>query len=359
MERGYAFSPGPIAENIITGLRSGLLGAERTRDADQAYQDRQEDRGYLRTDRAYQDKQRANAEKKLQYEKDLDFATANFVRSDGTNLGPIMDVYKKYSGDTAGDASVVPNQDGTFTFTESGGSAQKMTKEQLRSVGMNMIESMRDPKALIKSWNEKPQIHSTAEGAVSDAWNPRTRQWERVTTNPKDPKKDAAGKYNPLSNAKEIARLIGERLGGRYDDITGKMIKPPDDPELATALIAAAHEYERQNPGKLLPGEVVKNVFDQVVEAPREEDVRKKVRKEISDKTGYFSTDEADLGMPRKEYEKMRVKELAGSGFGIGKPAAPAAKPGQRTADDVKAEYKAGRLTREQAKKELKSMGFQ
>ena len=359
MERGYAFSPGPIAENIITGLRSGLLGAERTRDADQAYQDRQEDRGYLRTDRAYQDKQRANAEKKLQYEKDLDFATANFVRSDGTNLGPIMDVYKKYSGDTAGDASVVPNQDGTFTFTESGGSAQKMTKEQLRSVGMNMIESMRDPKALIKSWNEKPQIHSTAEGAVSDAWNPRTRQWERVTTNPKDPKKDAAGKYNPLSNAKEIARLIGERLGGKYDDITGKMIKPPDDPELATALIAAAHEYERQNPGKLLPGEVVKNVFDQVVEAPREEDARKKVRKEISDKTGYFSTDEADLGMPRKEYEKMRVKELAGSGFGIGKPAAPAAKPGQRTADDVKVEYKAGRLTREQAKKELKSMGFQ
>ncbi|MCL5269689.1 MAG: hypothetical protein M1457_03850, partial [bacterium] len=59
MRRGYAFSPGPIAENIVTGLRSGLLGAERTRLMDEELKDR---------------------EHKAQYERDLDFATARFVR---------------------------------------------------------------------------------------------------------------------------------------------------------------------------------------------------------------------------------------------------------------------------------------
>lgn len=364
IRRGLGEGVGATIGAVKKGLTAGLLDARATESHESLMADREDARGYLKEDRAYQDEQRKASKTKMEYDRDIDAATAMFVKSDGTDLSPIFGVQKKYTG-AGSNVSTTRNPDGTFNLAEIGGDGKpmsapkKFSQDEIRSIGMNMIESMRDPKALIKSWNEKPTTVSTADGAVTNSWNPRTRKWEQVANNLKDPAKANAEKYNPLSSAKEIARLIGERLGGKYDDITGKMIKPPDDPELATALIAEAHAYERQNPGTLLPGEVVKNVFDKVAEVPREDDARKKVRKEIGDKTGYFSTDEADLGMPRKEYEDKRVNELTGGGgFGLGKPAAKPKAAQDRTPDSVKADFKAGKLTREQALKELKGMGL-
>lgn len=339
IRRGYADSVGNVIGAVKTGLTYGLGQARQQEEHDAKLADRAEDRGYLREDRAYQTEQRKKAEIKAAYEKDLDFATARFVKSDGVDLAPIIGVQKKYAGDDGENLSITPNQDGTFSVAHIGvdgkpkGNPEQVTKEDIRSIGMNMIEAMRDPRALIKSWNEKPTTVSTAEGAVTNAWNPRTRKWEQVAVNPKDPKANT-DKYNPQRAYDQISRLIGERLGGKYDDITGKMIKPPDDPELATKLTAAGHQYERENPGSLAPGEVVNNLFNKAAGAVREDDARKMARKEIKDKTGFFSTDETDLGMPRKQYEEQRVRELTGGGdFGLGvgapapAPAAAAAKP--------------------------------
>jgi hypothetical protein len=362
IERGYGESIGTTLGAVRKGMIAGLGESRRQQEHD-------EDRGYIREDRAYQTGQRQKADIKAAYERDIDEATARFVQSDGVDLAPLVGVQKKYSKTPGGDLVTAQNPDGTFSLTAVGADGKpvsepkKVSADDLRSIGMNMIEAMRDPKALIKSWNEKPTTVSTAEGATTSAYNPRTRKWERIADNPKDPRKEASGKYNPLSNANAISKLIGERLGGKYDDITGKMIKPPDDPELATALTASAHEYERTHPGERLPGEVVKMVFDQTQGAVREDEAKKIARQEIDSKTGYLSTDETDLGMPRRDYEKKRVREItSGGGFGIGgasssPPAKPAGQQG-RSPDQVKSDFKSGKLTREQARQELKAMGF-
>lgn len=333
IRRGIGEGVGATIGAVKKGLTYGLLDARATENHESLMADRDAARGYLKEDRAYQDEQRKASKTKLEYDRDIDAATAMFVKSDGTDLSPIFGVQKKYTG-AGGNVATTRNPDGTFNLAEIGNDGKPMSEpkqfsqDEIRNIGMNMIESMRDPKALIKSWNDKPTTVSTADGATSSAWNQRTRKWEQIASNPKDPKANT-DKYSPQRAYDQISRLIGERMGGKYDDITGKMIKPPDDPEYATQLTAAGHQFERQNPGSLAPGEVVNNLFNKAAGAVREDDAKKAVRKEIGEKTGYFSTDETDLGMPRKDYEAKRVKELTGGGFGlgVGAPQTPAATP--------------------------------
>lgn len=327
---GYAGGIGNIITSVKNGLTAGLLDARQTEEHDARMSDNKEDRAYLREDRAYQGKQRQAAEKKSLIAQETDKAGALWASGDGGDLQPLFDVGNKYFG--AAPVAVDRGADGkTVRITKNGSdgtpSVQEISIEEARAIGHQTYQMMRDPQGAMKELNGKPDTVTTAEGGITKEKNRRTGKWETVSDNPKDSGKDEAGKkYNALSNANAISKLIGERLGGKYDDITGKMIKPPDDPEMATALTAAAHEYERTNPGAKLPGEVVKMVFDNVAGVPREDDVRKKVRKEIADKTRLFSTDETDLGMPRKDYENKRVKEEIAGGIGAPKPPA-AAKP--------------------------------
>lgn len=360
IEQGYAGSAGPIVGAVKKGLTAGLLDARDTEKHEAQMADRKEDRGYLREDRAYQGKQRALAEQQAIIKNGVNKAGGAWLGGDGGDLQSLVDVNAEFFGGKKAVISRGADKSVIITGTDPDGNplSETMTLEEGRNRGAQMYQVMSDPQAYMKELNGKPDTVTAADGAVVKEKNRRTGKWETVTDNPKDPRKEAAGKYNPLSNANAISRLIGERLGGKYDDITGKMIKPPDDPELATALTAAGHEYERMHPGERLPGEVVKMVFDKTTGVMREDDAKKTARQEIRDKTGYFSTDETDLGMPRKDYEAKRVRELTGGGFGLGKPAAKPAGQQGRAPDQVKSDFKAGKITREQAKKELKAMGF-
>lgn len=365
-EQGYAGSIGPVVGAVKRGLTAGLLDARATEEHDLRMANNAEDRTYLREDRAYQAKQRNAAETKAALDRDLNGSIAKFVQSDGTDLAPIVDVHRRYFG-SAESLNVTPGPDGnSYSLAEIGpdgkpsGQAKTVTKDELRSIGMNMIEAMRDPGALVKSWNEKPPTVTTGEGAQTRAYNRRTGKWDLIADNPKDPKAEGRDKYNQQRAYDQISRLIGERLGGKYDDFTGKMIKPPDDPQLASELTARGHQYERQNPGKLGPGEIVGALFnDAELQRSVSADAEKKAKEEVNDAANPLLPDFLDPNIKgsREEMVKKRKAEiLRGRGYGVGQN--PANTVDARTPDQVKADYKAGRISRDAAKKELQNMGF-
>ncbi len=336
VERGYGGGIGPVIGAVQKGLTYGLGQARRQQEHDERMGAFREDREYLRGERAHQGKQRQQAEIKAAYDKDLNEATARFVQSDGTDLTAILGVQQKYSRQPGGSMTVTPNRDGnTFTVAILGpdGSqkspARQVTRDEIRALGMNMIEAMRDPSALVKAWNEKPTTVNTAEGAVSHAWNPRTRKWELVASNPKDPKSNT-DKYNQQRAYDQLSRLIGERLGGKYDDITGKLIKPPEDPRLASELTALAHEQERKNPGQMSPGEIVGALFDQADRRRADEaDAGKRAEQDVSAAANPLLPDFIDPAIKgsRKEMIESRKSEIL-KGRGVNKPATgDAAKP--------------------------------
>lgn len=407
IRRGYAGSLAPVVGAIKTGLTAGLLDARTTDDHERRVANDTEDRAYLREDRAYQTGQRQKAELKAAYDRDIDDATARFVQSDGIDLSPIIGVRKKYSKDAEGDIQVGQNQDGTFNLTAVGSKGeasppQKVSRDDLRSLGMNMIEAMRDPKALIKSWNEKPTTVNTPYGGVTSAFDPRTRKWSRIEDNNSDLRAVQGGvrgggganvlgwkdhnamnddlerrskRYLPRGAMGELLDPLGPEKVRTYTRIVSDKLtatgKSPRDMTMDDFNRASSEaesmideDYRRRGATRLKgDGEGVFNRFnadlvaaDMAAYFPRggsEQELRLFMAKNAI-------TDTADQD---EVIQKLGAYPPMQTSLGVGRPAArpdaPTAKPGQRNAADVKAEYKAGRISREQAVGELKSMGFQ
>lgn len=406
-EQGYARSIGPIVGAVKKGLTAGLLDARESQDHERRVANENEDRAYLREERAYQKSQREKADIKEAYSRDLDAATAQFVQSDGINLAPIVGVRKKYAKED-GDVSVVPNQDGTFNVTEIGkdgkpvSEPQKLSRDQIRSVGMNMIEAMRDPKALLKSWNEKPTTVNTPYGGITHAYDPRTRKWSPIADNNSDIRasqgtgrggrgSDILGWKDHNQMNDDIQRLAFRRFAVPSPNGVGSILDPEGQQKAGMFKNFVFAELDKlgKSPRELTSSEL--NAAAGLAEAAVEEQFRRRGAKGIkgagkgwldrfdadkaaADMSTYFPrggsepemrafmaqrdiTDKADQD---QVLAKMQTY-LNGPKGGIS--AGPSAKPvqntGQRTPADVKAEYKAGRISRDQAVQELKSMGFQ
>lgn len=394
--------PGQGAANFIGGFQQGLNDYRQEKAFD-------EDRAYLREERAYQKSQRAKAELKAAYEQDIDAATAQFARSGGVNLAPIIGVGKKYNMED-GDISVVPNPDGTFLVTEIGkdgnpaSAPQKMSRDDIRSVGMNVIESMRDPKALIKSWNEKPTTVNTPYGSVTNAYDPRTRKWSPIADNNSDARAtqgsgrggrgaDVLGWKDHNQMNDDIQRLAFRRFSVPSPNGVGSILDPDGQQKAGMFKNFVFAELDKlgKSPRDLTSSEL--NAAAGLAETSVEEQFLRRGAKRIkgagkgilnlfdpdkaaADMVTYFPsggsepemrtfmaqrdiTDKADQDQVLAKMQTYQGGPRGGLGAGPAAKPAPVQKPGQRTAVDVKAEYKAGRISREQAVQELKAMGFQ
>ena len=212
-----------------------------------------------------------------------------------------------------------------------------MKDDEVKKFGMTLVYGMSDPKGYIQNrlkamQPEKGRFSESRQGVIdtaTGAFKPHAKGVGEDAGMPKG--------YNQQRAYDQISKLVGERLGGKYDDAAGKWIKPPDDPELATRLTSLGQKYERESPGSLSPGELVDNVFGWSKSLVREEDARAAARREAEAKTGYLSTDESDLGMPRKNYIEQRTQEIMGEGnrragplvpqVGAGASGTPSARP--------------------------------
>ena len=340
MARGLL--PGQVAQALGGGFMQGQQDARQREMADLQLEEAKGNAEYTKTQRARESRQYDLQDEARAFDVELKKTAQHFIASDGQDVKPIIDLHNR-SYPNGRQIMLGADEKGRTVLNVTDDQGQSLAKprvmkdDEVKKFGMTLVYGMSDPKGYIQNrlkamQPEKGRFSESRQGVIdtaTGAFKPHAKGVGEDAGMPKG--------YNQQRAYDQISKLVGERLGGKYDDAAGKWIKPPDDPELATRLTSLGQKYERESPGSLSPGELVDNVFGWSKSLVREEDARAAARREAEAKTGYLSTDESDLGMPRKNYIEQRTQEIMGEGnrragplvpqVGAGASGTPSARP--------------------------------
>lgn len=379
--------PGQGLANFASGFRDGQMDYRRMKAFDE--------------DREYQKKQREREERSQEMQAELYNAVGQVAATQGIDARPLIDVYhKRYPNAAKLDFS--QNADGTFSLTtlypDGKTESKAMKPEEVKVFSKEMARALMKPESYFSDERRKPTTVNTPYGSVTNAFDEATGKWTVIQDNNSAARatqgsgrggSDVLGWKDHNQMNDDIQRLAFRRFSIPSPNGVGSILDPDGQQKAGMFKNFVFAELDKlgKSPRDLTSSEL--NAAANLAETAVEEQFRRRGAKGIkgagkgwanlfdadkaaADMANYFPrggsepemrafmaqrdiTDKADQD---QVLEKMQTY-LSGrrGGLSVGPPVKPDA--GQRTPADVKAEYKAGRLSREQAVQELKSMGFQ
>lgn len=388
--------PGQGMANFASGFRDGQMDYRRMKAFDQ-------DQEYKKEDREYQRKQREREERSQEMQAELYSAVGQVAATQGIDARPLIDVYhKRYPNAAKLDFS--QNEDGTFSlatlYPDGKTESKAMKPEEVKVFSKEMARALMKPESYFSDERRKPTTVNTPYGSVTNAFDEDTGKWTVIQDNNSAARatqgsgrggSDVLGWKDHNQMNDDIQRLAFRRFSIPSPNGIGSILDPDGQQKAGMFKNFVFAELDKigKSPRDLTSSEL--NAAANLAETAVEEQFRRRGAKGIkgagkgllnrfdadkaaADMANYFPrggsepemrafmaqrdiTDKADQD---QVLAKMQTY-LNGpkGGIGAGPSAKPAQNAGQRTPADVKAEYKAGRINRDQAVQELKSMGFQ